>query len=130
MSYTTFAYSEPKATLSDGAVTLSVKVTNTGSVAGKEVVQVYIEAPNGGLNSLTKELKSYGKTALLQPGASEVLEFKLSEYELAGFNLASSCWQTLQGDYKADFAASSQDIRCQSGFTIAKSTTYPAYGKL
>ena len=130
LSYTTFAYSEPKATLSDGAVTLSVKVTNTGSVAGKEVVQVYIEAPNGGLNSLTKELKAYGKTALLQPGASEVLEFKLSEYELAGFNLASSCWQTLQGDYKADFAASSQDIRCQSGFTIAKSTTYPAYGKL
>lgn len=130
LSYTKFVYSEPKATIADGVVTMSVKVTNTGSVAGKEVVQVYIEAPNGGLNSLTKELKAYGKTALLQPGASEVLEFKLSEYELAGFNLESSCWQTMQGDYKADFAASSQDIRCQSGFTIAKSTTYPAYGQL
>ena len=130
LSYTTFAYSEPKATIADGVVTLSVKVTNTGSVAGKEAVQVYIEAPNGGLNNLTKELKAYGKTALLQPGASEVLEFKLSEYELAGFSLTSSCWQTLQGEYKADFAASSQDIRSQAKFTVAQTQTFPAIGKL
>ena len=130
LSYTTFAYSEPKATIADGFISLSVKVTNTGSVAGKEAVQVYIEAPNGGLNNLTKELKAYGKTALLQPGASEVLEFKLSEYELAGFNLESSCWQTLQGEYKADFAASSQDIRSQAKFTIAQNQTYPAIGTL
>ena len=130
LSYTTFAYSEPKAAIADGIVTLSVKVTNTGSVAGKEAVQVYIEAPNGGLNNLTKELKAYGKTALLQPGASEMLEFKLSEYELAGFSLTSSCWQTLQREYKADFAASSQDIRCQAQFTIAQNQTFPSIGKL
>ena len=130
LSYTTFAYSEPQAKVADGVVNLSVKVTNTGSVAGKEAVQVYIEAPGGGLNSLTKELKAYGKTALLQPGDSEVLEFKLSEYELAGFSLESSCWQTLQGDYKADFAASSQDIRCQAPFTISKAQSFPAIGKL
>jgi beta-glucosidase len=130
LSYTTFAYSEPQAKIADGVVNLSVKVTNTGSIAGKEAVQVYIEAPGGGLNSLTKELKAYGKTALLQPGESEVLEFKLSEYELAGFSLESSCWQTLQGDYKADFAASSQDIRCQAPFTISKTQSFPAIGKL
>lgn len=130
LSYTTFAYSEPQAKVADGVITLSVKVTNTGKVAGKESVQVYIEAPNGGLNNLKKELKSYGKTALLQPGATEVLEFKLSDYELAGFDMASSSWQTLSGEYKADFAASSQDIRCQAVFTVAESSNYPAYGSL
>ena len=130
LSYTTFAYSEPQAKIEDGVVTMSVKVTNTGSVAGKEVVQVYVEAPQGGLNKLTKELKAYGKTALLQPGESEVLEFRLSGYDLAAFNLNESCWQTVKGEYKADFAASSQDIRCQAQFTLAQEQTFPAIGTL
>ncbi|MBR4792744.1 MAG: glycoside hydrolase family 3 protein [Bacteroidaceae bacterium] len=130
MSYTTFSYSDAQAKVEDGIINLSVKVTNTGSVAGKEAVQVYIEAPKGGLNKLTKELKAYGKTALLQPGESEVMEFRLSGYELAGFNQDASTWQTLKGDYKADFAASSQDIRCQAPFSIAQEQTFSAYGAL
>ena len=130
LSYTTFSYSDAQAKVEDGVINLSVKVTNTGSVAGKEAVQVYIEAPQGGLNKLTKELKAYGKTALLQPGESQTLEFTLSQYELAGFNLNASAWQTVKGDYKADFAASSQDIRCQAAFNIAAASTYAAYGEL
>ena len=130
LSYTTFAYSEPQAKVVDGVVNLSVKVTNTGRVAGKEAVQVYIESPDGGLTKLVKELRAYGKTALLQPGESEVLEFRLAGYDLSGFNPASSSWQTLQGDYKADFAASSQDIRCQAPFSITEAQTFPAYGSL
>ena len=130
LSYTTFAYSEPQAKIEDGVVTMSVKVTNTGSVAGKEVVQVYIEAPKGGLNKLAKELKAYGKTALLQPGESQTLEFALSGYDIAGFDLSASSWKTLSGDYKADFAASSQDIRCQALFSIVQEQTFPAYGEL
>ena len=130
LSYTTFDYSEPEATIEDGNIILSVKVKNTGDVAGKEVVELYIEAPKGGLNKLTKELKAYGKTALLQPGETEVLEFKLSGYDLAAFNESASCWQTVKGDYKADFAASSQDIRCQTQFSIADDQTFPAVGTL
>jgi len=130
LSYTSFAYSEPQAKVEDGLVTLSVKITNTGAVAGKEAVQVYIEAPKGGLNKLTKELRAYGKTALLEPGESQTLEFTLSQYDIAEFDLSSSSWQTLSGDYKADFAASSQDIRCQAPFTITAASTYPAYGTL
>ena len=130
LSYTTFSYSEPQAKVEDGVVNLSVKVTNTGSAAGKEAVQIYIEAPKGGLNGLAKELKAYAKTALLQPGESQVLEFKLSGYDLAAFNQSESCWQTIKGDYKADFAASSQDIRCQAQFTITQLQTFPALGKL
>ena len=130
LSYTTFSYSEPQAKVVDGVVNLSVKVTNTGSVAGKEAVQIYIEAPYGGFTQLVKELKAYGKTALLEPGQSQTLEFKLSEYDLAGFNPASANWQTLHGDYKADFAASVQDIRCQAQFTLTNDCTYPTYGNL
>jgi len=130
LSYTTFAYTEPQAKFEDGVINLSIKVTNNGAVAGKEVVQVYIEAPKGGLNKLTKELKAYGKTALLQPGESQTLEFTLSQYDLAGFDLSASNWQTVQGEYKADFAASAQDIRCQAPFTITTACTYPAYGAL
>ena len=130
LSYTTFSYGEPQAKVEDGVINLSVKVTNTGSVAGKEAVQVYIEAPQGGLNKLAKELKAYGKTDLLQPGESQTLEFTLSQYDLAGFNQSASNWQTLKGDYKADFAASSQDIRCQAPFNIAQEQTFPAFGNL
>ena len=130
LSYTSFSYSEAQAKVVDGIINLSVKVTNTGSVAGKEAVQVYIEAPQGGLNKLTKELKAYGKTALLQPGESQTLDFTLSQYDLAGFDLAASDWKTLNGEYKADFAASSQDIRCQAQFTIDAASTYPSYGTL
>ena len=130
MSYTTFSYSDAQAKVEDGIINLSVKVTNTGSVAGKEAVQVYIEAPKGGLNKLTKELKAYGKTAMLQPGESETLEFKLSGYDLASFNMSESCWQTVKGDYKADFAASSQDIRCQAQFTIPEDQYFTAVGTL
>lgn len=130
LSYTTFSYSDPQAKVVDGVVNLSVKVTNTGSVAGKEAVQVYVESPDGGLTKLVKELRAYGKTALLQPGESQTLEFRLSEYELAGFNPDLNGWQTLQGDYNADFAASSQDVRCQARFNISNACSYPAYGKL
>ena len=130
LSYTTFAYDEPRASYADGAVTLSVKVTNTGKVAGKEVVQVYIEAPDGGSNGLLKELKTFGKTSLLKPGESQMLEFKLTDYELSGFNQDSSEWSTVSGKYTVDFAASSQDIRQQVQFTLPESKTFPAFGSI
>ena len=93
-------------------------------------MQVYIEAPQSNINNQTKELKTYGKTALLQPGESQTLEFALPNYELAGFDLSTLTWQTVQGEYKAHFAASSQDIRCQALFNIPVSSSYPAYGSL
>ena len=110
LSYTTFSYSEPQATLADGVVNLSVKVTNTGKTAGKEAVQVYI----------ADELKTFGKTAILQPGESETMEFKLSGSDLAVFNPATSGWQLIPGEYVACFSASSQDIRCQAQFSIVE----------
>lgn len=129
LSYTSFEYSNPQAQIEDGIVNLSVNITNTGSVAGREVVQVYIEMPTVRSSNIIRELKAYGKTALLQPGESQTIEFRLSEYELAGFNAAMSCWQTVQGEYNVSFAASSQDIRSKASFTVSNACTYPVFGK-
>ena len=126
LSYTTFAYSKPvvKAT-KDGGFTASIVVTNIGKVAGKESVQVYVSAPEAGLEKPVKELKAFAKTALLAPGQSQTLTFAVSAYELASFNADASQWETAAGAYKVLFAASAADIRQTVGFKLAKSAVFP-----
>ncbi len=108
LSYTSFIYSEPQVEFQAGTVNLSVTVTNTGVVPGKDIVQLYLERPGSRLANQTRELRSYAKTSMLQPGESQILEFVLPEYDL-----------NVQGEYKADFSASSQDTRCKTSFSIS-----------
>ena len=133
LSYTTFAYSAPvvKAT-KDGGFTASITVKNTGKVAGKEAVEVYVAAPAGGLEKPAKELKTFGKTKTLQPGESQTLSFAVSAYELASFNEAANQWETAAGTYKVLFGASVADIRANGSFKLAKPQTFAvskAYNK-
>ena len=72
--------------------TATVTVTNTGKSAGKEVVQLYVTAPEGGLVKPAYELKNFVKTAELMPGESQTVT--LTNYELASFNTAASAWET------------------------------------
>jgi len=125
LSYTTFTYSKPvvKAT-ADGGFTATVVVTNTGKVAGKEAVQLYVSAPAGGMEKPVKELKAFAKTGLLQPGKSETLTFKVSAYELASFNAAVSQWETAAGAYTVSFAASAADVRATATHKVAKAQTF------
>ncbi|MBO7547507.1 MAG: glycoside hydrolase family 3 protein [Bacteroidales bacterium] len=126
LSYTTFAYSKPAVKVAkDGTVTATVTVTNTGKVAGKEAVQLYIAAPAGGLEKPACELKAFAKTKLLAPGASETLTMTVDCYALASFNEAASAWQTAAGDYKVFFGASVADIRATGAFKIAKPASWP-----
>ncbi|MBP5634948.1 MAG: glycoside hydrolase family 3 C-terminal domain-containing protein [Bacteroidales bacterium] len=126
LSYTTFAYSKPAVKVAkDGTVTASITVTNTGKVAGKEAVQLYIAAPAGGLEKPACELKAFAKTKLLAPGASETLTMTVDCYALASFNEAASAWQTAAGDYKVFFGASVADIRATGAFKIAKPASWP-----
>jgi beta-glucosidase len=92
LSYTSFEYSNLKLSSSDfnGELTATVEVKNIGSVAGREVVQVYVSAPNGKLEKPEEALVAFGKTKLLQPGEAETLSFKIKTKDIASFDEATS----------------------------------------
>ena len=126
LSYTTFAYSKPVVKVEkNGTVTATVTVTNTGSVAGKEIVELYVTAPDGGLVKPVYELKGFAKTKSLKPGASEIVTITIDPYTLASFNENNSAWETAAGSYTAHFGASAADIRCSMSFKLAKPQSWP-----
>lgn len=113
LSYTTFEYSGTLVDVADDVVTVTVKVTNTGKAAGKEVVQVYAAAPKGTLDKPAKELKAYKKTKTLEPGESQVLVLKFATSDLASFSEAGNAWIVDEGEYKFLVASSSRDIKAE-----------------
>jgi beta-glucosidase len=100
--------------------TASVTVTNTGRTAGKEVVEVYVSAPKGTLSKPASELKAFGKTRQLQPGESQTLTFRVTDYELASFDEARHSWVSDKGTYTVKFAASVEDVRCTAAYTLKR----------
>ena len=130
LSYTTFAYSKPVVKAEKDGFTATVTVTNTGKVAGKEVVELYVSAPAGGLEKPVCELKAFGKTRELKPGESQTLTMKVSAYELASFNEAASAWEAAAGNYTVAFGASVNDIRCSAPFKLAKAQSWPVHNVL
>ena len=102
----------------------SVTVTNTGKVAGKEVVEVYVSAPAGGLEKPACELKAFGKTRELKPGESQTLTFKVRNYDIASFNEANSAWEAPAGAYKIHFGASVADVRATATYQLKKAASF------
>ena len=126
LSYTSFDYSKPVVKVAkDGTVTASITVRNSGKVAGKEAVQLYVSAPDGGLVKPEYELKAFAKTRELQPGESQTLTMTVDPYTLASFNEAASAWETAAGQYVARFGASCTDIRAVAGFKVTKPADWP-----
>lgn len=111
LSYTTFAYSRPVVKSTKQGLEAQITVANTGKVAGKEVVQIYVSAPAGGLKKPACELKSFAKTRSLQPGESQTLTFKITDYELASFNESTKAWETAPGRYTVHFASNVEDVK-------------------
>lgn len=109
LSYTTFQYTDATVKKSGKNYVATVKVTNTGSVPGKEVVQLYIEAPDRPEGSPKKELKAFAKTRLLQPGESQTVTMTFSPYNIAYYSIESTKWVTNAGTYNAYFMNSSAD---------------------
>ena len=124
MSYTTFAYSKPTVKANADGFTAAITVTNTGKVAGREAVELYVAAPAGGLDKPDRELKAFAKTKMLAPGQSETLTFQVSAYEMASFNEAHSAWETAAGTYQVLFGASVADIRAKATFNFKKAQTW------
>ena len=120
LSYTTFTYSKPVVKATKDGLTASVTVTNTGERAGKEVVELYVSAPAGGLEKPACELKAFAKTRELQPGQSQTLTMALSLYDLASYNEATQSWETAPGKYTIGFGASVEDIRLTATYSLSK----------
>ena len=114
LSYTTFTYSKPTVKAGKDGFTATIKVTNTGKVSGREVVELYVSAPAGGLEKPVRELKAFAKTQLLAPGESETLSFQVPAYDLASFNEAKAAWETAAGTYQVQFGVSVADIRASA----------------
>ena len=128
LGYTTFGYSKPVVKVAkDGTVTASITVTNTGSAVGKEAVQLYVTAPDGGLVKPACELRAFAKTGELKPGESQTLTMTVDPYTLASFNEETSAWETAAGAYTAHFGASVADIRATAPFKLAKAASWPAH---
>jgi beta-glucosidase len=112
LSYTTFEYSDAKISQKNDIYDVSVAIKNTGDREGKEVVQVYISAPDSkAANKPAKELKAFAKTKLLKPGESQTLTMSITAPELASFDEAASAWVVAEGEYQFLVGASSQDIK-------------------
>ena len=130
LGYTTFEYSKPSVKVSkDGRLTARVTVRNTGSAAGKEAVQLYVSAPEGGLVKPVRELKAFVKTRELQPGEAQEVTMELDSYTLASFDEDTSAWETAAGTYTAAFGASSEDLRAKVTFRM-KAESWPVHEAL
>jgi len=121
MSYTSFDYSDLELSSNSfsSKIQVTVMVKNTGNVAGKEIVQLYLAAPSTVIEKPVQELKGFAKTELLQPGESQQLSFELNARALASFWSGISAWKTDKGDYEVRIAASSKDIRLRASFNLS-----------
>jgi beta-glucosidase len=126
LSYTEFAFSKPVVKATADGFEASVTVTNTGTVAGKEVVQLYVTAPEAGLAKPSYELKAFAKTRELAPGESQTLTLKVDNYDLASYNEASSAWETPAGNYLLSFGSSVADIRATARYQLKKAGKWQA----
>jgi len=120
LSYTTFKYG--KASLSskemstDGFIMVTIPVTNTGKVEGKEIVQLYIQDEKSSLPRPVKELKGFKKIALA-PGQTSEISFKITPDDLEFFDDAKHEWVAEPGKFKAMVGSSSTDIRSTAQFS-------------
>ncbi len=99
LSYTTFAVKTQAVKADMGTVTVTAKVTNTGRVAGKDVVQVYFSGPKAGLDKPYQELAGYAKTDLLPAGASQTLTISFKTTEMSSYDEAKAAYVMDAGDY-------------------------------
>jgi beta-glucosidase len=129
MSYTNFSYTNPKVSAvtfkdKDG-LTVSVDVTNTGKVVGKEVVQLYVHDHKSELVRPPKELKAFTKVEL-QPGETRTVTLALDFRAFAYYHPGFQQWITENGEVDILIGASSADIRCIQTVTLESSLDLPS----
>src|SRR5215216_7025596 len=128
LSYTTFSYGNAKASAKNfkdvDGMTVTVDVTNTGNVAGKEIVQVYVHDHESGLVRPEKELKGFAKVEL-QPGDTKTVSIPLDLRAFAYYHPEHKKWITEDGDFELLIAASAVDIREALTVTLESTVCLP-----
>jgi beta-glucosidase len=129
LSYTTFDYKNPKSSSSsfkdvDG-LTVSIDITNSGQLAGKEIIQVYVKDHEASLARPPKELKAFAKVDL-QPGETKTISFALDFRAFAFYSPAYKQWITEDGEFDILFGSSSADIRCSLTVTLQSTLDLPS----
>ena len=125
LSYAKFDYTKLKLSSTDftGNLIVSVEVKNTGSVVGRDVVQIYVGSPSGKLKKPEETLAAYAKTKLLNPGESQKLSFTIETKDFASFDETTSSWIAEAGNYVLKVGASSLNIKQTGIFKINKEMT-------
>ncbi len=118
LTYTTFGYDEVSATVAGDEVEVSVRVTNTGDVAGAEVVQVYVRDPQASVLRPPRELKAFRKVRL-SPGSSDTLTFTLGARDLSFWHPTLRRWILEGGTFVVEVGSSSRDIRGTATVEVA-----------
>jgi beta-glucosidase len=127
LSYTQFALSDLKAGVKDGVLHASFSVRNTGKVAGKEVVQVYV-APVNAQWEAPKRLAGFQKVDV-KPGAAAKVSLSVDPRLLAMYDSASKTWKVAKGDYKVILAADAAGSQAASQVVHLEAAAYDVNGK-
>ena len=115
LSYTTFELEETAMLETDEQICIEVQVTNTGDTAGKEVVQVYFEAPQGILKKPARQLATFAKTRLLLPGETQMLRLSFAKADMASYDdlgkITKSAYILEKGTYRFFIGTSVRDTQ-------------------
>jgi len=127
LSYTSFKWDAKSFSADKDNITVKVQVKNTGSRAGKDVVQVYFSAPyyNGGIEKSSIELAAYAKTKLLAPGQSEILTISYKTEDMASYDeKTNEAWVLEKGNYKIHIAHDIRDFEKSYNYYVGKTVVY------
>ena len=127
LSYTSFTQEMGELTEQDGTISFDVTVTNTGDVAGKDVVEVYYNPPytNGGIEKASANLIAFDKTDLLEPGASETVTLSFSAEDMASYDESGDgCYVLESGDYEISIKTDSHNKIDSRVYTVADTIKY------
>ena len=133
LSYTTFEQQMSELTTdADGNISVDVTVTNTGDVAGKDVVELYYSAPytEGGIEKSAVELAAFEKTKLLEPGESETVTVTLNEEDMASYDTyGKGCYVLEQGDYQISLRTDSHTVVDTKTYNVPETIVYDENNK-
>ena len=132
LSYTTFEQKMSDITDNGDTISFTVDITNTGSVAGKDVVEVYSNPPytNGGIEKSSANLVQFEKTTMLEPGASTTLQINIDKEELMSYDDKNAKGYVLEaGDYVISINSDSHTILDSKVYTVAATQTYAGANK-